>query len=106
VSDTTRYAVLPVQMASEHGALPWDDLAETITHAATDFGWNRYPDMALRLEHATWLDHDPRLPSTPLVNAARAAAVELRDIARGRPSSSLLRIADNLESALQEAHDD
>ena len=53
---------------------------------------------------ATVTSHDQ------LINAARAAAVELRDIGVVAPSGKfcpqLIRIAQTLESALKEAHDD
>jgi hypothetical protein len=53
---------------------------------------------------ATFTSHDR------LINAARAAAVELRDIGTVTPSGKfcpqLIRIAQSLESALKEAHDD
>ena len=47
---------------------------------------------------------------TALINAARAAAVALRDIGTVTPSGKfcpqLIRIAQSLESALKEAHND
>ena len=53
---------------------------------------------------STFSSHDQ------LINAARAAAVELRDIGVVTPSGKfcphLIRIAQTLESALKEAHDD
>jgi DNA mismatch repair protein MutH len=95
MSATTRYAVF---------AIPVDSaglIHETTSHAI---------DNLQDLHGITWHTVDPRLPATALINAARAAAVELRDIGGAAPhgaifSPALIQIARNLESALKEAHD-
>ena len=85
-----------------------------VTTVSYPGGWNEQDAREIAahtiMKGPRWLDHDPRLPPTPLVTAARSAAAELRDIIRGYHdvlfSLKLLAVARNLESALKEAHND
>ena len=97
---TIRYAVLTVAMPDASPSRAWDDVQESIPEMIADahLAWG-FSSGDAKLK---WLNHDPAQPPTALVNAARATAVELRDIGGVRN----LLIAHDLEIALKEAHDD
>jgi hypothetical protein len=85
-----------------------------VTTVSYPGGWNEQDAREIAahtiMKGPRWLDHDPRLPPTPLVTAARSAVDQLRDLSRSHPTSTfagiVIAMVHNLESALKEAHDD
>jgi hypothetical protein len=84
-----------------------------VTTVSYPGGWNEQDAREIAahtiMKGPRWLDHDPRLPPTPLVTAARSAVDQLRDIGGATPAGRLgmfqpllLEIARSLESALKE----